>query len=629
MKSFVFIISIVLSSFASAKAELEPCGKVIFNKDMTCTNPDVKFDVTECDPGVKKIHPAAKSVCEGEELVSTIKLNNMNYRAVFVKGYNGTWSQRGQVWRVGKEAKETKAKSEDKKEEAKVKAEAKAEPKAEVKAEVKTDAASAEKPKTSSKKKKKTEAKAEASAEKSEVKVVPKAESKTESKPESKPEAKAETQPEAKPAEAKPEAATADEPWKFKFGGWAFIEYESLKNIGDGITSPYDSNDAFSQQHDTNLLSNLQFTATKDRLTFDSILEVGEVFFGDPPAASGGGDTGGSQGLRAKIIELRNFNLQEEFSKNWFFKAGLWSVNADPRGFILSDHHAGAQVRHEDEITSTQLWYADATDSKPGKTVTGDSYVGLSHNQKYGENNYTAFAVHRSTRESFVDKDLVTNVTGESKYTWLGVNNVMKNTLGLTNFEQSVIVDQSNFKGDHGGPTDSNNGWLAHVRADKDLEDGWNLALDALGTSGVDDSRANGTQVLGQRKNFASPDPSEAYLLTVVTSDGADEAPGSARTTNNPGRLDLDEGLRMAVFTVSKNFGEKVETFVRYGQVMTAVAKLGTDSKDYGHEIDLHVKYKSTKNTSWILDYGLFTPGKYFTQRDEASLTSLRYRLEF
>ena len=614
LKSFVFIISVLLSSFANAKAELEPCGKVIFNKDMTCANPDVKFDVTECDPGVKKIHPAAKSSCEGEELVSTIKLNNMNYRAVFVKGYSGAWSQRGQVWRVGKETK----------------AQRKQEVKSEVKAEAET--ASAEKPKKTSQKKKKIELKLEATAAKPEIKAETKVETKdTQSaeKIEAKTETKAEIKAESKPAEVKAESTPVEESWKFKFGGWAFVEYEALKNLGEGITSPYDSNDAFSQQHDTNLLSNLQFTATKDRLTFDSILEVGEVFFGDPPAANGGGDTGGNQGLRAKIIELRNFNLQEEFSKNWFFKAGLWSVNADPRGFILSDHHAGAQVRHEDDITSTQLWYADATDSKPGKVVNGDSYIGLSHNQKYGDNNYTAFAVHRSTRESFVDKDLVTSVTGESKYTWLGVNNVMKNILGLTNFEQSVIVDQSNFKGDHGGPTDSNNGWLAHIRADKDIEGGWNLALDALGTSGVDDSRANGTQVLGQRKNFASPDPSEAYLLTVVTSDGADDAPGSARTTNNPGRLDLDEGLRIAVFTVSKNFGEKFETFVRYGQVMTAVSRLGTDSKDYGHEIDLHVKYKSTKNTSWILDYGLFTPGKYFTQRDEASLTSLRYRLDF
>ncbi len=604
LKNIFFILCTTLAFSIASQAELEPCGKVIFDPKMTCENPQIQFDVTACDPGVKKIHPAAKSACEGDELVSIIKLNNMNYRAVFVKGYNGAWSQRGQVWRSGKEPKVTTVKD-TKKEDAKP-AIGVATP-----AVVATSTVAVEKPKR--KKKQNQEVKPTSTP----APAVAMAASST-------------AQPVVAAAAETPAAASAavNIPWKFNFAGWVFVEHESVKNIGDGLTQLFDSNDPKSQQSDTNLLSNFQFTAQKQSITFDSLLEVGEVFFGDTSAANGGGDSGGAQGLRGKIIEVRNLNLQEEFSPNWFFKVGLLSINADPRGFILSDHHAGAQIRLDKELSSSQIWFADATKSKPGTTVRGDTYVGLSHNQKYGENNYTAFATYRSTRDTFVDTDLVTNVEGQSTYLWVGANNVMKNIIGLTQFEVNAIIDQAQFKGNDGGPTDNNTGWLAHVHLDKDVEGGFNFGFDALGTSGSNDGRTGGVQILGRRKNFASPDPGHSYLLTVVSSDGADDAPGSVRGTN-PGKIDLDEGIRIFVVTANKTFGEKWETFLRYGQVMSGVANSATDSSDYGHEVDLHLKYKSTANTSWFLDYGLFTPGKYFAQRDEASLTSLRYRLDF
>lgn len=415
------------------------------------------------------------------------------------------------------------------------------------------------------------------------------------------------------------------ESWKFKFSGWVSVEHETIENFGEAVTKNFTSSDRLNAQTDTNLLANLQFNLEKEELKFDSVFEIGEIFYGDS-------STGGNQGLRGKNIEIRNFNFEEKYDKDWYFKVGLWTVNADPRGFILSDHHAAAQIKYESESSAAQLWVANAVDSKPGTVVAKDIYIGLNYNKNLNEkNNINLFLTQRSTRETFLDNDLVTLITGASTYVWLGVHSTHQDIFEKTNFEFNLIGNKSEFKAEAGGSKDSNSAWLGHARIDRALFKSWDLGLDLLGTSGTSDSRVSGVQVVGRRQNFASPNPSAAYLLTVATNDGGDDAAGSVRgsAANQIARLDLGEGLRLAVLSLNKDINERWSGLVRLGKIQSASENTATRSNDYGSEIDLKVKFKSSRNTAWIFEAGVFTPGKYFVDRDPAKLVTIKYKVDF
>ena len=618
------LFSVFLALVSSySHASLEPCGKVSFGSTMSCEKPDVRFNVRDCEEGAADSQGPTKISCEKGDMIALLKTKSNTFRVIFTKNSAGNWEQKGQVWRFTsqKTAKSTAAAVF-----VPVQSEKAVESTALPPLPLKIEA------------EKKAENHAEAShAEATKEKPVEAAHNAHENAvPEKKPEV-AEEKPAVNAAHESvavvpaviatplvlPSPSNVEETWKFKFSGWLIGEHESFENFGDGVTTQFSNSDPYSRQQDTNLLANFQFNATKGTVMFQSILEVGEVFFGDS-------STGGNQGLRKNNIEVRNLFVQEEFTKDWFFQLGLLSFSSDPRGFILADHYAGAMLRHEADGVASNLWYADATDSKPGTTANKDSYLGLNYDQKYNKkDSFSGFAVYRSTRESFVDTDTVTSLAnGKSEYAWLGANSISKDLGGL-NLEINAIVSQSKFTATT-GQTDSNMGWLAHFKLDADAGDGWNFALDGLGTSGANDSRSGTSQVLGKRKNFASPNPSSAYLLTVVTNDGNDLAPGSLlQPANVIGRLDLDEGLRLFIATINKTFGEKIETYIRYGKINSSVKRLSTGSDDFGSEIDLHLSYKSTANTSWILDWGSFMPGSFFASKDTANLTSLKYKLDF
>lgn len=391
------------------------------------------------------------------------------------------------------------------------------------------------------------------------------------------------------------------------------------------MVANFDKNDANNTTNDTNLLLNLKFEASKDNLKLESVVEVGELYFGDSA-------TGGNQGLRGKNVEIRNLNLQEQYGENWSFKVGLWTMNADPRGFVFSDGLTGASLNYDTKSSESSLWAGAATAPTPTVRTQRDTYIGLKHNQIFDEDRQmTAFLTYRSTRENFTDKDLTTNLAGQSKYVWVGAHYDQQNFLGDGHLELNAILNRSEFKTENGGPSDSNNSWLAHAHVGYKVQPQWMLGADLLATSGSDTDRAAGLQVIGERKNFSSPAPSSAYLLTIATSDSADDAAGSTRTNtgNQIGRLDLDHGLRMGIFSLEGILTENWIVLVRYGQIKTAVKNKTTDSDDYGREVDLRVKFKASAYTSWILEAGLFDPGSYFVNQDNAKLVSLAYRLDF
>lgn len=420
-------------------------------------------------------------------------------------------------------------------------------------------------------------------------------------------------------------AAEAEEgvPFKFKASGWGVVENESLENFGDGVSANFDKNDTKSSTNDTNLLLNLNLEASKDNLKLVSILEVGEIFFGDTA-------TGGAQGTRQKNIEIRELNLEEKYGESWYFKVGLLGVSADPRGFVFADNIAGASVRREGQAGDAILWAGTAAAPTPTSQTTRDTYAGYNQAYKFSESSaITGFLVYRSTRETFTEKDLVTTTAGKSQYYWLGANYDQKGIFEKGHVQVNAIMNHAQFKAEEtstSSESDSNSGWLGHIRADYEVRAGWTAGFDYLATSGTDSAG-----VLGERKNFASPAPSSAYLLTIATSDSADTAAGSTRTNaaNHIGRLDLTQGLRLAVVSVEGALGENVNALIRYGQIKTAKKAAATNSDDYGSEVDLKVQFKSSKYTSWILEGAVFDPGSYFAKQDNAKLVSLAYRLDF
>lgn len=580
IKHFVVITAGVFLSINSFAALLTACGEVEYNSNqISCSSTSIIFNIADCEPHGGKIK-ADKVSCENSELVATVKTTKNTYRAVFNKNYSGQWSQKGKVWMVSlkKEVRPTKwtsvatvqtvepTKIEEKHEHEEVKKEP-----------VESSAAPA------------------TTENKTEISSLP----------------------------------SNSESWSYKFGGWIFFENESFTNFGEGLNSAtiFNSNSTNSYQTNTNFLADIQFSASKGPILFDSIYEIGTVYFGDS-------QTGGNQGARGKIVEVRNFYVQEELQKKLFFKIGLWSVLSDPRGFILSDNYAGAQVRYEDDNYNSQLWYAVASDSRPNSITNRDSYVGLLHTQKYFTDSVLSlFFTARGTRETFVDDDLV-SYSGKSTYNWLGFNNINKKIYSFLNLETGAIIGQAKFSADS-GPTDNNTSSLIQAKVDFEAMGGYNFALEGVATSGSADSRTSSNKkILGRRKNFASPNPSSIYLLTVATNDGGDDGPGSVRSHTDGeidqiGRLDTDEGLQIAVASVGKSFGDKLELLTRYGVLKSTVKRTLTDSNDYGSEYDFVFKYHTSKMTTWVIEYGSFKPGGFFVSRDSASLLSLRYRLDF
>lgn len=582
MKSIVLIGSLFISAcLAQAETGTENCGKISFPKTLSCEKPSVNFDVSGCDKTAPDSLPATKAACDRGELIAELDFNNHHYTATLVKYVGGDWSQKGDiVVTKNSTAAQTVA----------------AKP-------------AAAKPKVK---------KAEKPVVKPEpTKVVEAAVTKSAPEP-----VKENTGTPAEPTQAteKPEG------WKFDFSGYFAAEQEVTQNFGDFPANNFDSKDSNSDQTNTNILSNLQLNISKSNLKFESLLEIGEVFYGDST-------TGGEQGLRSRIIELRNFDVEQNYTKNWSTKVGLWTVNADPRGFVLSDNYSGAQIKHETEKGSTSLWYVRAIEAHPPTTdKIRDTYVGLNQILKPNDKlSYNFFATYRSTKETFYDQDLATNTLGLSQYYWLGMNSVQSQIFDKTNLEYNLILNQSQFKSDDGLSKDNNSSWLGHIRLDREINSQVSLGLDALATSGSSDAQVSGVSVLGKRKGYATVDPSQAYLLTIATSDSVDDTAGSVRTTtrNHIGRLDLSEGLRIGVLSVNYKLNDEWEFLARYGFIKTGSENSSTHSTHYGDETDVRIRYNATAITSWTLEAGQFNPGDYFVNRDSARLISLKYKVIF
>lgn len=422
----------------------------------------------------------------------------------------------------------------------------------------------------------------------------------------------------------------SDTPVKIDFSGFVWFEYEHSKNFGyNGSTAI--PNFTSSQGSFSNLFSNFQVDVTKGPTKVTSIFEIGEVMEGES-------STGGNQGGRQKIVEVRNLFLGHDFNSEWNVKLGLQPILSDPNAFILSDHYMSQIITYTQDWGVTTLWGAKAAASKPGVTssstsgyVNPDQYAGLQiQNQWNDDFKSTIYGVTRRTRETFYDTKTSATVTGKSDYQWIGTT-LDFNAHKYLSLQGTYIYNSGAFVGEDQGPSDSLNANLVDVKFMSTLErQKMTFLLEGLATTGSNDSVATGqtSQSVGFRKNFSSPNPGAAYLLTIATSDAADDAPGNPKESVI-GNLSQAEGIQIYVFKVSKDFSDRISGFVRAGILKSATANAVTNSSNMGQEFDLNASYKLNPNTILQVDYAEFAPGAFYSDSEKATLFTTRIKFNF
>ena len=424
-----------------------------------------------------------------------------------------------------------------------------------------------------------------------------------------------------------------ESPIKFKFSGFAWTEWERTSrfgyDVGAGtqVAQPnFDPKVAQPNQSNLNFFSNVSFEIGKDNTSLVSLFEIGEVYFGDT-------SSGGAQGARAtNIFEVRNLYLNHDLSDRFSVRAGIVTTGSDPRSFIFNDHVATVQASYKTDLSEGLIWYGNSAQNRPAAPASRDQYFGISGTLGFlSKIKATAFGLYRSKAgDSLAVSDgagsYVTE-TGDSQYYWLGgtfesdaLNPVGVQATAIGNWGRTVLNKQE----DH----------LTAYLADAKTTFVWDapqatFTLEGLMTSGgknVVDS-GTGKQILGRRRGFASI-IGAAYLLTVATSDGVDDAPGSPKQSII-GNLGMDEGLRALVFSTSINLNKKTTGLVRLGHLSSAEGSSATGKTSLGNEIDLEGVYQLSPSTSLQGDFGVFYPGDFYTLTASANLAALKMKFSF
>ncbi len=427
----------------------------------------------------------------------------------------------------------------------------------------------------------------------------------------------------ATPAAAAP--AESDRSLKLEFSGMAWLEYERTAHFGydgTGAQPNFDSGATQGKTNNMNFFANLGLTASRAETKAVSLFEMGEIFFGDSAS-------GAAQGARQKIIEVRNLYLEHGFSPTVTGRGGIISTASDPRAFIFSDHLASVQASLKSESAEMLLWYGNANQNRVGATPTRDAYVGFSITTELSILGKGAiFGTYRSLAgDSFAVDQSGTYVatTGDSNYYWIG------GTFDLTHegpwSTQATLI--GNFGKTSLGTTESSHSaYLADARITYNwLDKKTSFTLEGLMTPGAAATDAGtGKVIAGRRKNFMSP-VGTSYLMTIATSDGADDAPGSLKESTIA-TLGQEEGLRIAVFTATHVFSEQLTGFARVGMIRTAVNGANGSTR-IGEEIDIGWAYKLTPETTLQVDWGHFMPGPFFALRAPADLFAARMKFAF
>lgn len=418
-----------------------------------------------------------------------------------------------------------------------------------------------------------------------------------------------------------------ESPLKLKVSGFATLEWEKTHNFGyDGSSAlpNFGAHDQRASQSNFNFFTNFGLEASRDKTSFVSLFEVGELYFGD--VSSGGG-----QGARAtNIFEVRNLYLNHAFSDKLGLKGGVVTTNSDPRSFIFSDHVASIQATYTTDLSEGLIWYAEGSKNRPAAAHKRDQYIGGLGTLGFLTGlKATLFGISRQKdSDDLLSNDGTSTVlTGDSRYYWGGATLEGEPLPGLS-LQGTAIGNWVKTKLESG--SDSFHGHLLDLRISQSWANSSLVtSLEGLTTSGakgVTDTAAN-KQIRGKRKNFVSP-VAAAYLLSIATSDGVDDSPGSPKESII-GNLNLDEGLRVLVAGINTNLTRKVSGFLRYGYLLAGNGSAATGKKTMGSETDLGLVYQITPSTSLQLDYGAFMPGDFFDKRATARLAATKMKFSF
>lgn len=435
-----------------------------------------------------------------------------------------------------------------------------------------------------------------------------------------------------------PESKESDAPISFKVAGFAYIEFESTSNFGydgtdagQGNIPNFDSSQANSKQSVGSLLSNMQFEVSKDKTTLITNFEVGEILNGDV-------NSGGSVGGRARIVEVRNFFLTQNFDENWTASAGLQPLQSDPNAYIVVDHYSSLSLNYQNDRFNGSLWAAKSADNKPGLSpatatadepyVQPDTYSGFWLQNQFSESlKAHLYGVQRRINESLFDEVGAGADQGASTYNWLGVT-VENKFSEEASVSVSAITNQGSWRSDNSGLSDTYTATLLNAKIDYSLKN-WIFSLEGLSTTGASDQVSGlggGLSSIGKRKSFAAN--GVLYLLTIATNDGVDEAPGVPKESIIGG-INQAEGVQIMVLKACTILNDKWSGFIRYGSVNAAQSSSTTNARAIGTEIDVQASYQLSKSAILQIDGAIFTPGSFYVKNDTAQFLGLRWKFSF
>ena len=412
--------------------------------------------------------------------------------------------------------------------------------------------------------------------------------------------------------ESKPE----ESPLKFKFSGYTSVEYETVHGFGfAGINQlpnipEVPTIGGRSNYSGFNILSNLNFEVTRDQTTLTSVLEVGELYFGD--SGTGGARTvpGTDQRTMKSLIELRNFFLTHEFTNRVNIQGGIMPLSTDPRGFVYTDNVSSFRANYKADLYDGYVYFGEGFKSDHPSVSTrptagynkNENVAGVSMSAAFFDGlKGTLFGTYyRADNLSVTTTSGTETAQMRSYFTGTTLEFGQQDAINgqftaIGNWNQTVAQTSSD-------------GYMSYL-LDGKLTYVWerpriNFTVEGLMTPGT----TNGS--LGNRKTFQSNSVTH-YIFNIAGSDGWDDAPGSARDYV-VGKTSNQEGMQVLALTVSSPFTKKFTAYARGGILNTAAEQAVTHSTQFGSEYDCGASYQMSPSTSWQLDLGEFMPGQYF-----------------
>lgn len=356
-----------------------------------------------------------------------------------------------------------------------------------------------------------------------------------------------------------------ESPLETKYSGFVSVEYERTEGFGYGLRNQDQSN--------WNIFANLNLELKKDKNRLITTFEIGEIFFGDD-------ESGGRVGSRYNDnFEIRNIYGIHDLLESVAIQGGLITTNSDPRGFIFSDHVASVQANYKTDLSEGIVWYGNAKKNRP-KDTSGteegkfsDEYFGASGSLGFLTGvKGTAFALYRR----YIDKDNTIDsgdgdFDGNSDLYWAG------GTFDYEGFNPlAAQVTYIHNWGKVGAGSNSFTGYLVNTKLSLTLAKyALTITAEGLVTSANKDKDYD---------HFYST-VGLPFLLTIATSDGADDAPGSPKSAPI-GVMGNSDGLQLGVLSASYNFTKRMTLLLRYGYLQKSF-KPDSGGQKWGSEYDL------------------------------------------